>query len=220
MTGTLPHVLRSDAQDNRDRVLEAARELFAESGLGVTMRQIARRAGVGPATLYRRFPTKQDLVLEAFTDELGACSAVVREAAADPDPWRGFCSVIERVTVLNARNQGFTDAFMAEYPSAVDFAAHRVALTREIAAISRRAIAAGELRADFVLDDFMLVLLAGRGLTTVPARDRAAAARRFAALAIEGLRAGDANYSLPKSPRLASRIIGAGPLGARADGWK
>jgi AcrR family transcriptional regulator len=209
MTGTLPHVLRSDAQDNRDRVLEAARGLFAESGLGVTMRQIARRAGVGPATLYRRFPTKQDLVLEAFTDELGACSAIVREAAADPEPWRGFCSVIERVTVLNARNQGFTDAFMAEYPSAIDFAAHRAALTREIAAISRRAIATGDLRPDFVLDDFMLVLLAGRGLTTIPARDRVAAARRFSALAIEGLRAGDANYPLPKSPLIASRIISA-----------
>jgi AcrR family transcriptional regulator len=220
MTGTLPHVLRSDAQDNRDRVIEAARELFAESGLGVTMRQIARRAGVGPATLYRRFPTKQDLVLEAFTDELGACSAIVREAAADPDPWRGFCSVIEGVTVLNARNQGFTDTFMAEHPSAVDFAAHRAGLTREIAAISRRAIAAGELRADFVLDDFMLVLLAGRGLATIPSRDRAAAARRFAALAIEGLRAGDANYPLPKPPRLASMIISAGPVGPRADEGK
>jgi AcrR family transcriptional regulator len=213
-------VLRSDAQDNRDRVIEAARGLFAESGLGVTMRQIARRAGVGPATLYRRFPTKQDLVMEAFTDELGACSAIVREAAADPDPWRGFCSVIERVTVRNARNQGFTDAFMAEHPSAIDFAEHREALTREIAAISRRAIAAGELRADFVLDDFMLVLVAGRGLATVPARDRVAAARRFSALTTDGLRAGDANYPLPKSPRIASRIISAGPLGTRADDWK
>ncbi len=211
MTGTLPHVLRADAQDNRHRVLEAARGLFAESGLGVTMRQIARRAGVGPATLYRRFPTKQDLVLEAFRDELGACSAIVREATADPDPWRGFCRVIERVTVLNARNQGFTDAFMAEYPNAMDFAAHRAALTREIEAISRRAIAAGDLRADFVLDDFMLVLLAGRGLTAIPARDRVAAARRLSALAIEGFRAGDANYPLPKSPRIASRIISASP---------
>jgi len=220
MTGTLPHVLRSDAQDNRDRVLKAARELFAESGLGVTMRQIARRAGVGPATLYRRFPTKQALVLEAFTDELGACSAIVREAAADPDPWHGFCSVIERVTVLNARNQGFTDAFMAEHPSAVDFPAHRAALTREIAAISRRAIAAGELRADFVLDDFMLVLLAGRGLTTIPARDRVTAARRFSAITIDGLRAGNANYPLPKSPRLTSSIISAGPRRARAGDGK
>lgn len=98
MTGTLPHVLRSDAQDNRDRVLQAARELFAEAGLGVTMRQIARYAGVGPATIYRRFPAKQDLVLEAFMDEFRACTTIVREAAADPDAWRGICGIIERVT--------------------------------------------------------------------------------------------------------------------------
>jgi AcrR family transcriptional regulator len=208
MTGNVPQVLRSDAQDNRDRVLEAARELFAESGLGVTMREIARRAGVGPATLYRRFPAKQELVLEAFMDEFRACSAIVREAAADPDPWRGFCAVIEHITILNAGNQGFTDAFMAAYPDAVDFAAHRAEMTREVAAISRRAIAAGKLRADFTLDDFLLVLLAGRGLTALPAADRAGAARRFAALAIEGLRATDANHPLPSSsPRLASAVI-------------
>jgi AcrR family transcriptional regulator len=211
MTGTLPHLLRADALDNRDRVLEAARELFAESGLGVTMRQIARRAGVGPATLYRRFPTKQELVLEAFMDEFRACTAIVREAAADPDPWHGFCSVIERVTALNARNQGFTDAFMSAYPDAVDLAAHRAEMTRALAAISRRAKAAGDLRADFTLDDFMLVLLAGRGLTTLPALDRAGAARRFAAVALEGLRASDANRPLPPPVRLASRIIQAGP---------
>jgi AcrR family transcriptional regulator len=211
MAGTLPHLLRSDAQDNRDRLLEAARELFAESGLGVTMRQIARRAGVGPATLYRRFPTKQELVLEAFMDEFRACTAIVREAAADPDPWHGFCGVIERVTVLNARNQGFTDAFVAAYPGAVDVAAHRAEMTRELAAISRRAKAAGDLRADFTLDDFMLVLLAGRGLTALPAPDRAGAARRFAAVTLEGLRATDANRPLPPPARLASKIIQAGP---------
>jgi AcrR family transcriptional regulator len=207
MTGTLPHVLRSDAQDNRDRVLEAARELFAESGLGVTMRQIARRAGVGPATLYRRFPAKQELVLEAFMDEFRACSAIVREAAADPDPWRGFCGVIERAAVLSARNQGFTDAFISAYPNAIDLRAHRGEMVREIDAISRRAIAVGKLRADFTLDDLMLVLLAGRGLTTLPAAVRAGAARRFAALTIEGLRAADGNRPLPSAPRLASTII-------------
>lgn len=210
MAGTLPHVLRSDAQGNRDRVLEAARELFAESGPGVTMRQIARRAGVGPATLYRRFPTKQELVLEAFTDEFRACTAITREAAADPDPRRGFCSVIERITVLNARNQGFTGAFTPPYPGAVNLAAHRAQMTRQLAAISRRAKAAGDLRADFTLDDFMLVFLAGRGLTALPAPDRTGAARRFAAVALEGLRAAEQNRPLPPPARLASQIIQGG----------
>ena len=68
----LPQMLRADAEDNRERVLEAARELFAERGLDVPLREVARRAGVGPATLYRRFPTKQSLVDAAFTgDALG-----------------------------------------------------------------------------------------------------------------------------------------------------
>lgn len=189
MTGTLPQLLRSDAQDNRDRVLAAARELFATEGLQVTMRHIARRAGVGPATLYRRFPTKQELVVAAFADEMRTCADIVAEGAADPDPWRGLCGIIERITVVNAQNRGFTDAFLATYPDQVDFAAHRVGLAREVDAIARRARAAGELRADFVLDDFILLLQAGRGLTRATGRQRIAAARRFAALAIDGLRA-------------------------------
>jgi hypothetical protein len=83
-------------------------------------------------------------------------------------------------------------------------------MTRELAAISRRAKAAGDLRADFALDDFMLVFLAGQGLTALPAPDRAGAARRFAAVALEGLRAAEENRPLPPPARLASRIIQAG----------
>ncbi|CAM3337706.1 helix-turn-helix domain-containing protein [Kibdelosporangium persicum] len=66
VTDRLPHTLRSDARDNRDRILVAARTAFAADGIDVPMREIARRAGVGPATLYRRFPTKEALVTAAF----------------------------------------------------------------------------------------------------------------------------------------------------------
>ncbi|PXW30890.1 UNVERIFIED_CONTAM: TetR family transcriptional regulator [Williamsia faeni] len=196
MDETLPQVLRADAQENRDRVLAAARELFARDGLDVTMRQIARYAEVGPATLYRRFPTKHALLVEAFMDELGACRGIVRDAVDDPDPWRAFCTVIERLAVLNAQNQGFTDAFMSAQPGAIDFAAHRSQMLHELSGIARRAKDAGALRADFVVDDFVLVLLAGRGLATAKINGRTAAARRFAALAIDGFRATDSNSPL------------------------
>src|SRR5690349_1268544 len=76
----LPHMLRADALDNRERILDAARALFAAEGLDVPMGEIARRAGVGPATLYRRFPTKQTLIAEAFADEMRACHAIVDDA--------------------------------------------------------------------------------------------------------------------------------------------
>ncbi|WP_308013647.1 TetR family transcriptional regulator [Streptomyces beigongshangae] len=69
MTDRLPHTLRSDALNNRESILDAARALFSADGLTVPMREVARRAGVGPATLYRHFPTKHMLVAEAFTDQ-------------------------------------------------------------------------------------------------------------------------------------------------------
>ena len=89
------------------------------------MREIARRAGVGPATLYGRFPTKEMLVTEAFTGQMRACHAIVDEGLADPDPWQGFCLVIEKICELHARHRGFSAAFMSAFPTAMDFAADR-----------------------------------------------------------------------------------------------
>ncbi|RDG39010.1 TetR/AcrR family transcriptional regulator [Streptomyces corynorhini] len=189
MTDHLPHTLRSDAQDNRERILDAARALFAARGLDVPMREIARHAGVGPATLYRRFPTKQTLATEAFADELLACRAIVDEGLADPDPWRGFCHVIDRTCALHARNRGFTDAFMSAFPGALDFTASRAHTLKSTAELARRAKADGRLRADFVLDDLILVIMANRGLHTTSTPAGVAASRRFAALAIRAFQA-------------------------------
>jgi AcrR family transcriptional regulator len=193
----LPQFLRADAQDNRERLLDAARELFAETGLGVPMREIARRAEVGPATLYRRFPTKQAIVGAAFADELRTCRAIVERAAADPDAWRGFCSVVLEISELNARNHAFVEAFMSEYPDAIDFASHRTHLLRLLTLLAARAQASGELRTDFVIDDLILLLLAGRGVAGAPTDKRVAAARRFSALALDGFRAAERSTDLP-----------------------
>ena len=189
MTEKLTHMLRADARDNRDRILDAARTLFSERGTDVTMRAIARHAAVGPATLYRRFPTKQTLVDEVFEDELRACRGIVDDGCADADPWRGFSSVIERLTVLNSRNQGFVDAFMAASPEIDTFAAHRASLLRMLAALAGRAQRAGGLRRDCVIGDLVLVLHAGRALASLPPSGREGAARRFAALAVDAFRA-------------------------------
>ncbi|MDR6867394.1 AcrR family transcriptional regulator [Microbacterium resistens] len=207
MSTMLPQDLRSDAKENRDRVLAAARELFATDGLDVTMREIARSAGVGPATLYRRFPTKADLVRAAFVNELDDCRSIVVDALADTDPWRGFRGIIERVLVLNARNQGFTDAFLSAYPDAVDLRAQREEAVRAIATVARRAIDVGALRADFVVDDFLIVLLAARGLSSTTEAERTRTARRYAALVIDGLRASGQHRPLPPSPRLVPSVI-------------
>jgi AcrR family transcriptional regulator len=189
VTDQLIQTMRSDARDNRDRILTAARTVFAAEGLTVPTREVARRAGVGPATLYRHFPTKEMLVTEAFADQLRACYAIVDEALAEPDPWRGFCHVIERLCELHARDRGFTAAFMSTYPNAIDFTASREHALRSVAALADRAKAAGRLRADFVMDDLILVFMANSGIHAPSPDAQVAASRRFATLMIQALQA-------------------------------
>ena len=203
MTARLPRTLRSDAADNRELILGAARALFAAEGLSVPMRVIARRVGVGPATLYRHFPAKEMLVNAAFAQEMRACRAIVDEGLGAPDPWRGFCLVIEKICALHARNRGFTAAFMTAFPDAVDFAALRTYSLSAAAELARRAKEAGQLRPDFVLDDLILVLMANDGIRAASPSARAAASRRFAALAIQAFQASPGHPPLPPAARLA-----------------
>jgi AcrR family transcriptional regulator len=205
MTAPLPRTARSDARDNRARILDAARAVFGEEGLSAPMREVARHAGVGPATLYRHFPTKQALITETFAEQRRACHAAVRDALADADPWHGFQSLIERICELHAHSRGFADAFMTAFPEAMDFAADRERTLRAVGELARRAQHAGRLRPGFVVDDLVLMLTAHRGLQDTPRAARVTASRRFAAYVIEAFRAAPetgAPTPLPPAPRL------------------
>ncbi|NUS87682.1 MAG: TetR/AcrR family transcriptional regulator [Streptomyces sp.] len=197
--------MRSDARDNRARILDAARAVFGEEGLSAPMREIARHADVGPATLYRHFPTKQALIAQTFAEQRRACHAAVRDALADPDPWHGFRSLIEQICELHAHSRGFADAFMTAFPQAMDFAADRERILRAVGELARSAQESGRLRPGFVIDDLILMLMAHRGLQDTPSSTRVTASRRFAAYVIEGFRAAPETGSptpLPPAPRL------------------
>ncbi|RSM79985.1 TetR family transcriptional regulator [Kibdelosporangium aridum] len=189
MTARLPRNLRSDAQDNRDRILDAARAVFVTDGLNVPIREIARRAEVGPATVYRHFPTKEMLVTEAFTDQMRAWRSILNEGIADPDPWHGFCLVVEKLCELQARDRGFTAAFKSTFPRAMDFAAIRTSSLTSAAELVRRAKDTGRLRPDVVLDDLILMITANGGIHASAPAARIAASRRFAALMIQAFQA-------------------------------
>ncbi|WP_299531736.1 TetR/AcrR family transcriptional regulator [uncultured Streptomyces sp.] len=204
MTASLPQPLRSDALDNRERILDAARELFSADGLDVPMREIARRAGVGPATLYRRFPAKQDLVTEAFADQLRACRRIVDEGCADDDPWRGLCGVIEQICELHARDRGFTEAFMSTFPGTTDMAEGRTYTLKAVAGLAERAKAARRLRGDFVLDDLVIMIMANKGIRAASPEARVRASRRFAGYVIQAFAAGPVRAPLPPATRLAA----------------
>ncbi|GAB3252178.1 TetR/AcrR family transcriptional regulator [Kineosporia babensis] len=201
MAENLSH-LRADARDNRDRIIEAAREVFAEVGLEAPMREIARRAQVGPATLYRRFPTKDALVAEAFSDQMRACGRIVDDGLADPDPWHGFCSVVERVFDLHARDWGFSAAFMKTFPRAMNFAASRDDSLAKMARLVGRAKRSGGLRRDFVMEDLMIVIMANGGIRTESTSASVAASRRFAALALQAFAADPSRVKLPPAARV------------------
>jgi AcrR family transcriptional regulator len=199
--------LRSDARDNRGRILAVARAAFAAEGLDVPIREIARRAEVGVATVYRRFPTKEALLAEAFAEQMAMCSAVVEEGMAAADPWRGFCLVIEKLMAVHALDRGFSRAFTSALPEAVAFSEDRDRTLALLLTLIRRAKEAGDLRADFVLEDIVLALMANDGIRAESRAMKVAASRRFAALMIQSFRANPVPAPLPPAVRL--------PLSAR-----
>src|SRR4051794_14963580 len=99
--------LRADAARNRTRVLDAARIAFAEAGLDVGVEEIARRAGGGKGTLYRRFPTKETLVRAIFEDILVEVEALAAAANTEPEAEEAFTSFLTAAARLQASNQGF-----------------------------------------------------------------------------------------------------------------
>ncbi|APU17135.1 transcriptional regulator, TetR family [Actinoalloteichus sp. GBA129-24] len=181
--------LRTDARRNRDRIVEAARDLFAARGLDVPTAAIARRAGVGVATLYRRFPTKESLVGAVFAEKFAVCASMVGDALDDPDPWRGFCTMIEQICVMQARDRGFSAAFFAAYPGTVDVDRGREEAIRGFVDLTRRAKASGRLRPDFVQHDLALLLMANGGVVADSAEAGLAASRRLVALLLDAFRA-------------------------------
>ncbi|MFE5118433.1 TetR/AcrR family transcriptional regulator [Streptomyces sp. NPDC056669] len=191
--------LRSDAASNRRRLLEAARALFVSRGLDVPMATIARHAGVGVATLYRRFPTREALVTEVFSDEFAVCSAIVDDALADDDAWRAFRRTIETVCASQTQDREFNDALLSPFPDALGFERELPRIGEGFAEVVQRAKAAGRLREDFDVSDLSLVFLANRGVIGDPAT-APAASRRLVAHLLRSFEAGRAEPARPLPP--------------------
>jgi AcrR family transcriptional regulator len=179
--------LRADARRNLARVLEAASELFAAEGDGVSMEAIARRAGVGVGTIYRRFPTKKALGEAIIADHLGA---VYREvaAAAQAVPVEGqFCAA---VTVLVDRASTHIDLKETLGSAGVDFEAAAAPVFEEIrnflATLLRHAQDAGSIRADVTIDD---VVGLATGACMAGLEHGASSPMRLIGFALDGLRA-------------------------------
>jgi AcrR family transcriptional regulator len=140
--------LRRDAENNRQRILAAARELFARRGLGVTLNDIAHFAGVGVGTVYRRFPDKSKLIEDLFEQRVQELVDLAHVGLADPDPWHGMTQFFEQALELQAQDMALKDLAFAMPDGLQSVRRVRAQLLPLTAELARRAQASGQLRVD------------------------------------------------------------------------
>jgi AcrR family transcriptional regulator len=199
------HRLRSDAEQNRSKVLEAARRLYAVEGLDISMAAVAREAGVGKATLARRFPNREALVAEVFIDHMRRFVDATAEALEDPDPWRGFAGYIETVLEMQANDRGFADVLTMTLPGAPELETLRARSYTGFQTLITRAKASGRLRDDFESEDLVLALMANAGVATATARHAPDAWRRLSGHLLRAFaNPGAALPDMPAAPSGAS----------------
>jgi AcrR family transcriptional regulator len=184
--------LRADAARNRELVLAAAREAFAEGGPDVAVREIARRAGVGPGTLFRHFPTKRDLLVAVLDEAFAAMAASVDEALAIDDPWDGLVHVLTSTAELQARDRTVLEAVGPELYGDEHFRLRLDGMQDGMRRLVERAQEAGVVRADLTVEDVPFVVAALGGATEycTPLRGGCSPGlwRRYLGLVLDGLR--------------------------------
>jgi AcrR family transcriptional regulator len=210
--------LRADAARNRAAIVEAAREVFAEQGLDAPLDEIARRAGTGNATLYRRFPTREDLVSAVFAERMAEHLAAVQTGLAEPDPWNGFASYMRTVAAMQSRDRGIADLVTMDLSSAPEIEQLRSEAFDGLVCLVERARSAGVLRADFTTQDVVVVLMANAGLVERAHGVTAGASARLVHVLLDGLRSAAATHgpAAPSSGRMrlamrrnSERLLGA-----------
>jgi AcrR family transcriptional regulator len=193
--------LRADAARNRERILVAASEVFADQGLDATLDDVARHAGLGVGTVYRRFSSKEELIEALFEQALHEVVALAGEAETMADSWEGLTWFLERATEMQAQDLGLRDVILHS-----GYGRERVALAREnivpvVTRLVERAQADGHLRKDFVPTDVPVIELM---LSSVSAYTNSMAPdlwKRYLAIVIDGLAAGHPDPSaLPPAP--------------------
>nr|WP_255450341.1 TetR/AcrR family transcriptional regulator [Skermania sp. ID1734] len=181
--------LRADALRNQQRILAAARELFASRGLDITLDDVAEQAGVGVGTVYRRFANKQELIDWVFEQHIEGMAEQAERALANPDPWAGLVGFFESACANMALNRG-----LGEVLKSLDDGRERVACVKErmepaITAVIARAREAGELRPDAEPGDFFALIHMVDAIADFARPIDPNVWRRYLALVLDGLRA-------------------------------
>lgn len=201
MSGSLADVeepaqpLRKDAALNRERLLAAAGELFAERGLNVTLNDIAHHAGVGVGTAYRRFPNKEAVIDALFEQRLDDLAALADEALRDADPWHGLVSFLERSLQMQFGDRGLNEIMNAPILKLGRISAARDRIAPLLKKLVKRAVREGVVRPDLDQSDLIFMQL---GLSAIMDNTRTIAPdlyQRYLTLFLDGIRTDRSDFT-------------------------
>lgn len=187
--------LRADARRNREAVIAAAKKLFADEGLDAQMPDVAKAAKVGVGTVYRHFPTKDDLIAALATERFERLAEKAREQLVAEDPWQGLCEFIRYSAQIQADDRGLCGV-MGSRPEVMGASAEAVGLAELCDALVKRAQQSGDLRKDLEWEEIPMIACALGGITKAQGPG-AGRWPRLVEIVLDGLRA-PAGSKLPK----------------------
>jgi AcrR family transcriptional regulator len=183
---TVERPLRADARRNRERILLAGAEVFADRGIEAQMDDVARRAGVGVGTVYRHFPTKEALMGDLVRRKFQALQEAAEAALEVDDPWEAFAGVLLGGAQIMAADAALRDA-LSRVPEAWDHAAEeRRRMLAVMALVIRRGQDAGVIRRDFRVEEIPMIMC---GVTTSMSQHADWDWRRHLEIVLDGIRA-------------------------------
>lgn len=195
MTEETRRVLRRDAERNRQRVLTAARELFAEKGLEATLNDVARHANVGVGTVYRRFATKEELIEAIFVDGMDQLTALGETALQQEDSWQGFAWYVESMCEITATDRGLREIAFSKVYGGDRVKACQERLVPVLTELVERAQGDGYLRPEVSSTDMPLFGLLSGTVSEFAGNVDPDLWRRYVAILLEGMR-----YHADQSP--------------------
>jgi AcrR family transcriptional regulator len=206
--------LRKDAERNRRRVLEAARELFATSGMEATLNVVAAHAGVGVGTVYRRFATKDELVDAIFEDGIDQVVCLAESALQQADSWDGFVWFVEQLCELTATDRGLREMVYSTAYGGYGVECARERLAPPITKLVERARADGHLRPDVEQTDMPILGLLAGTVSEWAGHVEPELWRRYIALLLEGMRSRKGQNGLDVN------ALDAGQMDEAMRGWR
>lgn len=201
----MTEVLRKDAARNRDRLLTAGRELFAQRGLDASLNDVAHHAGVGVGTAYRRFANKEELIDAIWLQQLDELETILHDALSAEDPWEGLVTYLEGALAIQAKDRGIAQLLSGRRVRPDQHDSQRDTIAPLVNQVAARARDAGVVRNDLTGTDLIFLQIAVTAISgtvtdgaTVDDRDDLDELyRRYLWIALDGLRPTNATAPLP-----------------------